>query len=105
MSTVCSVVRCITNKDTIVTLARSVCRLATSTLPAQRAVSAAFYAELVGRPGCGDVWLEAILNTLHEATADSSPLVRRLAIIGLTRVSYLKPDQVNNTNEEKRYKF
>ncbi|XP_046485809.1 maestro heat-like repeat-containing protein family member 1 isoform X1 [Neodiprion pinetum] len=94
ISTVCSVVRCITSKDTIVTLARSLCQLATSTIPAQRAVSAAFYSELVGRPGCGDVWLEAILNTLHEATADSSPLVRRLAIIGLTRVSYLDSDRI-----------
>ncbi|XP_048515831.1 maestro heat-like repeat-containing protein family member 1 isoform X2 [Athalia rosae] len=95
ISTVQTVVKSISNKEnTIVTLARSVCGLATSILPAQRAVSAAFYAELVGRPGCGDVWLEVILNTLHEAMADSSPLVRRLAIVGLTRVSNLKTDQV-----------
>ena len=67
----------------------------TSTISAQRAVAAAFYAELIGKVNHDTVWLDAIINTLHEARADSSPLVRKLATIGLTHIAYLQPKQVS----------
>lgn len=75
----------------------------TSTMPVQRAVAATFYAELIGRVDCGDIWLDAIINILHEAKADSSPLIRRLATVGLARIAYLEPRQVKIFFKKKLY--
>jgi len=69
-------------------------KLMTSTIVIQRAVAATFYAELIGKIDCGAIWLDAIINTLHDAKADSSSLVRKLATIGLARIAYLDPRQV-----------
>ncbi|XP_024939150.1 maestro heat-like repeat-containing protein family member 1 isoform X2 [Cephus cinctus] len=94
--TVRAAVRCLGNRSEVLSnLAHSVGKLSASTLPAQRAVSAAFYAELIGRVDCGAIWLDAIVNTLHEAKSDSSPLVRKLATIGLSRISCLQPEQID----------
>lgn len=99
IATVHAVVRCLTKRaDVLENLARHLGKLATSTLPAQRAVAVAFYAELMGKVNCDVVWLDAIINTLHEAKADSSSLVRKLATIGLTRVAYLDSKQVTKTS-------
>lgn len=95
VSTVRSVIRCLGNKnDVIENIAHNLSKLVTSTIPAQRAVATAFYAELIGRVDCGSIWLDAIINTMHEAKTDSSPLVRKLATIGLTRIAYLEPKQI-----------
>ncbi|KAJ8688258.1 hypothetical protein QAD02_024053 [Eretmocerus hayati] len=70
-------------------------KLVTSSLAAQRALAVAFYAELIGRLSEADViWLDATVNSLLEAKSDSSPLVRKLATIGITRVACLQPKQV-----------
>jgi len=69
-------------------------KLMTSTIVIQRAVAATFYAELIGKIDCGAIWLDAIINTLYDAKADSSSLVRKLATIGLARIAYLDPRQV-----------
>ncbi|KAK0166476.1 hypothetical protein PV328_004896 [Microctonus aethiopoides] len=96
ISTVRSVVRCLLNKnDVIVNVAQSLGKLSTSQISNQRAVAIAFYAELIGRIDCGNIWLDAIINTLHEATADSSALVRKLAITGLTRIAYLNSKYID----------
>ena len=96
VSTVHSVVRCLTNKDEVISnLAQSLGLLMTSTIAAQRAVAAAFYAELIGKVNHDSIWLDVIINTLHEARSDSSPLVRKLALIGLTRIVYLEAKQVS----------
>lgn len=96
ISTVRSVIRCLLKKnDVLVKVAQSLGRLVTSHIPNQRAVAIAFYAELIGRIDCGAIWLDAIINTLHEAKSDSSFLVRKLAIIGLTRIAYLEPKQID----------
>lgn len=71
-------------------------KLMTSTIPIQRGVAATFYSELIGKINCGTIWLDAIINTLHDAKADSSSLVRKLATIGLARIAYLDPRQVKN---------
>ncbi|XP_043485318.1 maestro heat-like repeat-containing protein family member 1 [Leptopilina heterotoma] len=95
VSIVHSVIRCLSDKtEVIMNLARSVEKLMTSTIPVQRAIATAFYAELVGKVNHDSIWLDGIINTLHEARADSSPLVRKLALIGLTHISYLKPKQI-----------
>jgi len=80
--------------DVIANIAQSLGKLMTSAIVMQRAIAIAFYAELVGKVDCGTVWLEVIINTLHEAKADSSSLVRKLATIGLGRIAYLHPKQV-----------
>lgn len=67
----------------------------TSTIAIQRAVAATFYSELIGKVDCGAIWLDAIINTLHDAKSDSSSLVRKLATIGLARIAYLSPRQVS----------
>lgn len=96
VSTVRSVIRCLGNRnDVLVSMAQSLGKMITSQIPAQRAVAAAFYAELIGRVECGEVWLDAIVNTLLEAKADSSGLVRKLATMGLTRIAYLDARQVS----------
>lgn len=66
----------------------------TSTIAVQRAVAATFYSELIGKVDCGTIWLDAIINALHDAKSDSSSLVRKLATIGLARIAYLSPRQV-----------
>ena len=99
VSTVRSVVRCLSKRsDILSSLAHSLGKLVDSVIPAQRAVAAAFYAELIGRVDCGTIWLDAIINALHQAKSDSLPLVRKLATIGLTRVAYLDPKQVRGRN-------
>lgn len=96
VSIVRSVIRCLGNKNEILeNIAHNLGKLVTSTIPAQRAIATAFYAELIGRVDCGTIWLDAIINTLHEAKADSSSLVRKLATIGLTRIAYLEPKQIS----------
>lgn len=95
MTTVHTVVLCLDEKTEVLTnIARQLGKLVTSVLPAQRAVAVAFYAELIGRIDCDAIWLDGVINTLHEAKSDSSPLVRKLATIGLTQVASLKPKQV-----------
>ena len=42
------------------------------------------------------IWLDAIINTLQEAKNDSCPLVRKLAISGLTEITNLEPNLVSN---------
>ncbi|XP_063985336.1 maestro heat-like repeat-containing protein family member 1 [Diachasmimorpha longicaudata] len=96
VSTVRSVIRCLGSKnEVLVNVAQTLGKMITSQIPAQRAVAVAFYAELIGRVDCGEVWMDAIINTLHEAKADSCGLVRKLATIGLTRIAYLEPRQVD----------
>lgn len=75
-------------------MTQSLGKLMTSTIAIQRAVAATFYSELIGKIDCGAIWLDAIINTLHDAKADSSSLVRKLATIGLARIAYLDPRQV-----------
>lgn len=95
MATVHITVQCLIERKEILTnVARQLGKLVTSTLPAQRAVAVAFYAELIGKMECDAIWLDGVINTLHEAKSDSSPLVRKLATVGLTRVACLKPNQV-----------
>jgi hypothetical protein len=95
ISTVRILVKCMSMKNEVLSsIAQSLGKLMTSTMPIQRAVATTFYAELIGRVDCGDIWLDAIINILHEAKADSSPLIRRLATIGLARIAYLEPRQV-----------
>ncbi|XP_031777051.1 maestro heat-like repeat-containing protein family member 1 isoform X2 [Nasonia vitripennis] len=93
-----AVVECLVQskrEDALSNLSRSIGKLVTSTLAAQRVVAVAFYAELIGsKLNCDVIWLDAIINALLEAKADSSPLVRKLATIGLTRVACLQPKQV-----------
>jgi len=62
--------------------------LVTSTIAIQRAVAVTFYTELIGKVG-DVIWLETTINTLHECKNDSSPLVRKHAIMGLARIAYL----------------
>lgn len=90
ISTVRTLIRCILRRDNILlNTAQSVGKLFTSALAIQRAVAAAFYAELIGEMDCGVIWLDAIIDNLHKAKTDSSSLVRTLATIGLSRVAYL----------------
>lgn len=72
-------------------MAQIVGKLMTSTIAIQRAVAATFYTELIGKVDCGVIWLETIINTLHECKTDSSSLVRKHATIGLARIGYLDP--------------
>jgi len=93
--TVRILVKCMSMRNEVLSsIAQSLGKLMTSTMPIQRAVAATFYAELIGRVDCGNIWLDTIINILHEAKADSSPLIRRLATIGLARIAYLEPMQV-----------
>ncbi|KAK2577321.1 hypothetical protein KPH14_003451 [Odynerus spinipes] len=96
VATVRTMMRCISTKyDVLSSLAQSLGRMMTSTISAQRAVAVTFYAELIGKVNYDVIWLDAIINTLHEAKADSSPLVRKLATVGLARIAYLEPKQID----------
>lgn len=87
--------KCLANKDKVLeSLAHSFGKLMTNADPMQRSVAAAFYAELLGKMNCDVIWLDAIVNTLYEAKADSSLTVRKLATIGLTKIVSLQPKQV-----------
>lgn len=95
MATVRTMMRCIYTKNNVLSaLTQSLGRMMTSTISAQRVVAATFYSELIGKVNYDVIWLDAIINTLYEAKADSSPLVRKLATIGLARIAYLEPKQV-----------
>lgn len=87
-----TLIKCISskNEDTL-NMAQIVGKLVTSTIPIQRAVAVTFYTELIGKVDCGVIWLETIINTLHECKTDSSSLVRKHATIGLARIGYLNP--------------
>ncbi|XP_046813255.1 maestro heat-like repeat-containing protein family member 1 [Vespa crabro] len=96
VATVRTMMRCIYTKNNVLsTLTQSLGKMMTSTISAQRAVAATFYSELIGKVNYDVIWLDAIINTLYEAKADSSPLVRKLATIGLARIAYLEPKQVD----------
>lgn len=89
--TVQILIKCISNDDHVLShMAQSLHALVAGTLAIQRAVAIAFYAELIGKVDCGDIWFDAIINTLFEAKADSSSLVRKYAVIGLARVAYVE---------------
>ncbi|KAL0107180.1 hypothetical protein PUN28_015596 [Cardiocondyla obscurior] len=88
--------KCISTRNEVLSsMTQSLGKLMTSTIAIQRAVAATFYSELIGKIDCGAIWLDAIINTLHDAKADSSSLVRKLATIGLARIAYLDPRQVD----------
>ncbi|KAG5329833.1 MROH1 protein, partial [Acromyrmex charruanus] len=96
ISTVRILMKCISTKSEVLSnMTQYLGKLMTSTIAIQRAVAATFYSELIGKINCGTIWLDAIINTLHDAKADSSSLVRKLATIGLTRIAYLDPRQVD----------
>ncbi|KAL6261907.1 hypothetical protein P5V15_006990 [Pogonomyrmex californicus] len=98
ISTVRILMKCILTRNEILSnMAQSLSKLMTSTIAIQRAVAATFYSELIGKMerNCEAIWLDAIINTLHDAKADSSSLVRKLATIGLARIAYLDPKQVD----------
>lgn len=87
--------KCISTRNEVLSsMTQSLGKMMTSTIAIQRAVAATFYSELIGKIDCGAIWLDAIINTLHDAKADSSSLVRKLATIGLARIAYLDPRQV-----------
>lgn len=90
-----SVAKCLSKSShTICEIARILGPMMTSQLPAQRATATAFYIEVIGTKDCDAIWLDAIINALHEAKMDSSPLVRKLATIGLTKIVKLDQKQV-----------
>ncbi|KYN02585.1 PREDICTED: maestro heat-like repeat-containing protein family member 1 [Cyphomyrmex costatus] len=94
--TVRTIMKCISTKSEILSnMTQYLGKLMTSTIARQRAVAATFYSELIGKIDCGPIWLDAIINTLHDAKIDSSSLVRKLATIGLARIAYLDPKQVD----------
>ncbi|XP_077256814.1 maestro heat-like repeat-containing protein family member 1 [Temnothorax americanus] len=96
ISTVRTLMKCISTRNEVLSsMTQSLSKLMTSTIAIQRAVAATFYSELIGKIDCGAIWLDAIINTLHDAKADSSSLVRKLATIGLARIAYLDPRQVD----------
>ncbi|EGI58311.1 PREDICTED: maestro heat-like repeat-containing protein family member 1 [Acromyrmex echinatior] len=96
ISTVRILMKCISTKSEVLSnMTQYLGKLMTSTIAIQRAVAATFYSELIGKINCGTIWLDAIINTLHDAKADSSSLVRKLATIGLARIAYLDPRQVD----------
>ncbi|KAG5339130.1 MROH1 protein, partial [Acromyrmex heyeri] len=96
ISTVRILMKCISTKTEVLSnMTQYLGKLMTSTIAIQRAVAATFYSELIGKINCGTIWLDAIINTLHDAKADSSSLVRKLATIGLARIAYLDPRQVD----------
>ncbi|KAG5305866.1 MROH1 protein, partial [Pseudoatta argentina] len=96
ISTVRILMKCISTKSEVLSnMTQYLGKLMTSTIAIQRAVAVTFYSELIGKINCGTIWLDAIINTLHDAKADSSSLVRKLATIGLTRIAYLDPRQVD----------
>lgn len=85
-------IKCMLNKnEDLLSMAQMLDKLVSSTIAIQRAVAATFYTELIGKVTCDVIWLETIINTLHECKNDSSPLVRKHAIIGLARIAYLDP--------------
>ncbi|XP_015183266.1 PREDICTED: maestro heat-like repeat-containing protein family member 1 [Polistes dominula] len=91
-----SMVKCISTKNNVLlSLGQSLGKMMTSTICAQRVVATTFYSELIGKINYNGIWLDGIINTLYEAKADSSPLVRKLATIGLARIAYLEPKQVD----------
>lgn len=73
-------------------------KLVTSTIPIQRAIAVIFYTELIGKMNCGVIYLDTIINILHESKTDSSSLVRKHVIIGLARIAYLDPILVKSIN-------
>ncbi|KAG7209580.1 hypothetical protein KM043_011242 [Ampulex compressa] len=86
-----TLMKCISKKqDVLLHMDESLKKLVTSIIPLQRAVATACYAELIGYDINDILWLHAIINTLHKAKADSYSLVRKLAIIGLARIAYIK---------------
>lgn len=96
ISTVRTLMKCISTRNEVLSsMTQFLGKLMTSTIAIQRAVAATFYSELIGKIDCGAIWLDAIINTLHDAKADSSSLVRKLATIGLARIAYLDPRQVD----------
>ncbi|KAI4498116.1 hypothetical protein M0802_006940 [Mischocyttarus mexicanus] len=96
VATVRTMIKCIYMKnDVLLSLAQSLGKLMISTISAQRVVAVTFYSELIGKVSYDAIWLDGIINTLHEAKPDSSPLVRKLATIGLARIAYLEPKQVD----------
>ncbi|XP_008560336.1 maestro heat-like repeat-containing protein family member 1 [Microplitis demolitor] len=105
ISTVRSVLRClVSNKklsgskddELLINVAQSIGKLVTSQIPTQRAVAIAFYGELVGKVDADPIWLDSIISTLLEARADSSFLVRKLAVQGLANISKLESHQQLN---------
>ncbi|XP_066601131.1 maestro heat-like repeat-containing protein family member 1 [Prorops nasuta] len=97
VQTVHIIIESILNRNDILSsLAKSLEKLLESSgVIAQRAVAVAFYAEIIGKVSCGDAWLHAIINMLIECKSDSSALVRKLATIGLSRIAYLEPQQMD----------
>lgn len=90
-----TVMECLLGKnEVIINLSQILGKLVTSSLPTQRALAIAFYTELLGKVKCDSIWLDAVVNTFHEAKSDSFPFVRKLATIGLTKIVYLEPNQV-----------
>ncbi|XP_012526722.2 maestro heat-like repeat-containing protein family member 1 isoform X1 [Monomorium pharaonis] len=96
ISTVRILMKCISTRSEVLSnMTQYMGKLMSSTIAIQRAVAATFYSELIGKIDCGAIWLDAIINMLHDAKADSSSLVRKLATIGLARIAYLDPRQVD----------
>ncbi|CAD6243793.1 GSCOCG00013142001-RA-CDS [Cotesia congregata] len=100
ISTVRSVLRCFGRKvgskdDLLISVAQSIGKLVTSQIATQRAVAIAFYGELIGQVDADPIWLDSIITTLLEARSDSSFLVRKLAIQGLSNISKLDAQQLN----------
>ena len=85
----------LSQKGILLNLSQILGKLVTSTLPTQRAASVALYSELIGKVKLDPVQLEVVMNTLDEARADSSSLVRKQAIRGLSKIVYLEPKQVH----------
>lgn len=100
ISTVRSVLRCLGRKagskdDLLISVAQSIGKLVTSQIATQRAVAIAFYGELIGQVDADPIWLDSIITTLLEARSDSSFLVRKLAIQGLSNIHKLDTQQLN----------
>nr|ACE75349.1 HEAT repeat-containing protein [Glyptapanteles indiensis] len=100
ISTVRSVLRCLSRKtaskdDLLISVAQSIGKLVTSQISTQRAVAIAFYGELIGQVDADPIWLDSIITTLLEARSDSSFLVRKLAIQGLSNIYKLDSQQIN----------
>ncbi|XP_029176005.1 LOW QUALITY PROTEIN: maestro heat-like repeat-containing protein family member 1 [Nylanderia fulva] len=92
-----TLIKCITNRhEVLLNMAQILGKLVTSTIPIQRAIAVTFYTELIGKVDCGVIWLDTIINTLHESKTDSSSLVRKHVIIGLARIAYLDPILVDD---------
>lgn len=94
-------IKCMSNRnEDLYSMAQMLGKLVTSTIAIQRVVTATFYAELIGKVGC-----DVIINTLYECKNDSSPLVRKHAIIGLARIAYLDPRLVKYQLSQSSFYF